>query len=66
MKIIVLSMALLIAGSAFADLYRVNYTLRGSGKKITVNAESSSEARRVVMEIIPGAIVTGASKAKSK
>jgi hypothetical protein len=53
-RIISISIALLLAGSALADTYRVSYTLRGSGKRITVNAESSSEARRVVMDMFPG------------
>ena len=51
--------ATLLAGSAFADRYRVHYSIRGSGKDITVLAESSSEARRVVMDMFPGAVVTG-------
>ena len=63
-RFITISIALLLAGSAFADLYRVSYTLRGSGKRITVNAESSSEARRVVMDMFPGCYVTGAHKIK--
>ena len=56
--------ATLLAGSAFADLYRVSYTLRGSGKKITINAESSSEARRVVQDLFPGCYATGAYKVR--
>ena len=59
------TVALLLAGSsAFADLYRVSYTLRGSGKKITIEAESSSEARRVVQDLFPGSYVTGVSKVR--
>ena len=58
-RIISISIALLLASSALADLYRVGYTLRGSGKRITVNAESSPEARRTVMDMFPGAVVTG-------
>ena len=53
-RIISISIALLLAGSALADIYRVSYTLRGSGKRITVQAESSAEARRVVMDLFPG------------
>ena len=34
------------------------------GRDITVQAESSAEARRVVMQIIPGATVTGAHRAR--
>jgi hypothetical protein len=56
-RIIAISAALLIAASAFADPYRVTYTLRGSGKKITVEAESSAEARRTVMDMFPGCYV---------
>jgi hypothetical protein len=33
-----------------ANAYRVHYSLRGSGRDITVLAESTSEARRVVMD----------------
>ena len=40
-RIISISIALLLAGSALADTYRVSYTLRGSGKKITIQAESA-------------------------
>jgi hypothetical protein len=42
--------------------YRVHYSIRGSGRDITVLAESSSEARRVVMDMFPGALVTGVHK----
>ena len=63
-RIISISIALLLAGSALADTYRVSYTLRGSGKRITVLAESSAEARRVVMDLIPGTVVTGAHRVK--
>jgi hypothetical protein len=50
-----------LAGNAFAGTYRV-YSLRGSGHKITMQAESSGEARRTVQAIIPGAVVTGAHR----
>ena len=53
-----------MTSATFADLYRVSYTLRGGGKKITINAESSSEARRVVQDLFPGSYVTGAHKIK--
>ncbi len=49
--IVTISIALLFAGSAFADTYRVHYSIRGSGRDITVQAESSAEARRVVMDL---------------
>jgi hypothetical protein len=55
---------LLFCGSAFADSYRVHYSIRGSGRDITVQAESSAEARRTVMEMLPGAVVTGVSRVK--
>jgi hypothetical protein len=55
---------LLISGSVFAGSFRVHYSIRGSGRDITVQAESSSEARRVVMEMFPGAVVTGVSRIK--
>jgi hypothetical protein len=38
--------------------WRVHYSIRGSGRDITVLAESSSEARQVVMDMFPGAVVT--------
>jgi hypothetical protein len=52
-----------LAGNAFAGTYRVSY-VAGSGRKITVQAESSAEARRTVQAIIPGAVVTGAHKVR--
>jgi hypothetical protein len=55
---------LLFCGSAFADSYRVHYSIRGSGRDVTVQAESSAEARRVVMDMFPGAVVTGVSRVK--
>jgi hypothetical protein len=66
MKKLTLTAALLLAlaGVAFADTYRVSYSLRGSGRKITVQAESSAEARRTVQAIIPGAVVTGAHRVR--
>jgi len=44
---------------AIADTFRVHYSIRGSGREVTVQAKSSSEARRTVMDIFPGAVVTG-------
>ena len=55
---------LLLAGNVLADPYRVSYSLRGSGKKITVQAESSAEARRTVQDIFPGATVYRAYKVR--
>jgi hypothetical protein len=60
-----LTLALLfLAGSAFADSYRVHYSVRGSGRDVTVRAQSSAEARRTVMDLFPGAVVTGAHRIK--
>jgi hypothetical protein len=47
-----------------ADTFRVHYSIRGSGRDITVQDESSSEARRTVMEMFPGAVVTGVRRVK--
>jgi hypothetical protein len=58
------ALLLALAGAAFADSYRVTYTSHGLIQRITVQAESSAEARRVVMAIIPGAVVTGASRVR--
>jgi hypothetical protein len=55
---------LLLASSAFADTWRVHYSVRGSGHDITVEADTSSEARRVVMDLIPDAVVTGVRRIK--
>jgi hypothetical protein len=66
MKIRLILVALLITtGAALADSYRVHYSIRGSGRDITVQAESSAEARRTVMDMFPGAVVTGAHRVKS-
>jgi hypothetical protein len=39
--------------------------IRGSGRNVTVQTESSSEARRTVMEMFPGAVVTGVHRISS-
>jgi hypothetical protein len=45
--------------------YRVHYNVRGSGRDITVQAESSSEARRTVMSMFGMSwVVTGVSRVK--
>jgi hypothetical protein len=44
--------------------FRVHYSIRGSGRDIAVQAESSQEARRTVMAMFPGAVVTGVHRAK--
>jgi len=55
---------LAFAGATLAAPYRVHYSLRGSGRDITVQAESSAEARRTVMQMFPGAVATGAHRTK--
>ena len=59
-----LAVLLLLGSSAFAGSYRVHYSIRGSGRDITVQAESSAEARRTVMDMFPGTVVTGVSRVK--
>ena len=51
-----------MAGAAFAGSYRVSYTHRGLGKRITVSAESTQDARRTVQDLFPSCYVTGAYK----
>ena len=63
-KIFTLATLLLIGDSALADSYRVHYSIRGSSRDITVQAESAAEARRTVMDMFPGAVVTGVSRIK--
>jgi hypothetical protein len=63
-KIIAFTIALLILSSAWAGTFRVHYSLRGSGRDITIQADSSSEARRTVMDMFPGAVVTGVRRIK--
>jgi hypothetical protein len=60
-----LAALLLLCGSAFADSYRVHYSSRGSSRDITVQAESSAEARRTVQAMFPGAVVTGVHRISS-
>ena len=55
---------LALVGTALADSFRVHYSVRGSGRDATVLAESSAEARRVVMDMFPGAVVTGVHRVK--
>jgi YD repeat-containing protein len=66
MKKLILTAALVatLATNAFSDTYRVTYTSHGLIQRITVQAESTAEARRVVMAIIPGALVTGVHRVK--
>ena len=53
-----------LGNAAFSDTYRVTYTSRALFQRITVQAESTQEARRVVMAIIPGAVITGVSRVR--
>ena len=52
----------MLAASAFGGSFRVTYTQHGLVERITVQAESSAEARRTVQNLFPGATVTGAHK----
>ena len=61
---LILVASLMMAGAALADTYRVHYSIRGSGRDITVQAESSAEARRTVMDMFPGAVVTGVHRVR--
>jgi len=56
----------LLGVGALADSYRVHYSIRGSGQDITVQAESSAEARRVVMDMFGENCVVQASTGSSK
>jgi hypothetical protein len=58
------ALLLLVVGTSWADTFCVHYSIRGSGRDITVQAESSSEARRVVIDMFPGAVVTGVSRVR--
>ena len=67
MKIqLILAALLLLANAALADSFRVHYSIRGSGRDITVQARSSAEARANVMDMFPGAVVTGSHRVKSR
>ncbi len=59
-----LAALLLLAGNVLADTFRVSYTHRGLGKKITVQAESPAEARRTVQDIFPGCYVNHALRVR--
>jgi hypothetical protein len=62
-----LAALLLIGGNAFADSFRVHYSIHGSGRDITVQAESSAEARRIVLEMFgKSCVVTGVHRIKSR
>ena len=63
-QLITFTIALLVASNAWAGSYRVHYSVRGSGRNITVQVESSAEARRTVMEVFPNAVVSGVHRVK--
>jgi hypothetical protein len=63
--ILTLAALLLIGGSASAGSFRVHYSIAGSGRDVTVQAESSAEARRTVMEMFgKRCVVTGVHRIK--
>ena len=64
MKKLPLTVALLLAlaASVFAGTFRVTYTQAGLIQRVNVQAESVHEARRTVMALLPGALVTGAHR----
>ena len=64
MKRLVLIFLLLSGSVCWAGSYRVHYSVRGSGRDVTVQAESSAEARRTLMSMFPGATVTGAHRVR--
>jgi hypothetical protein len=57
--IAIFTSSIILAYAGESAPWRVHYSIRGSGRDITVLAETSSEARRVVMDMFPGAVVTG-------
>ena len=64
MKRLVLIFLFFLSGSAWADTFRVHYSIRGGGRDVTVQAEWSAEARRIVRDLFPGAVVTGVDRVK--
>jgi hypothetical protein len=62
--ILTLVALLLIGGNVLAGNFRVHYSVRGSGRDVTVHAQSSAEARRTVMEMFPAAVLTGVHRVK--
>jgi hypothetical protein len=54
---------LALTGSAIAGVYKVHYSIHGSGKDIIINADSSGDARHKVQDMFPDAVVTGVRKA---
>ena len=60
--ILLLSCSVLMASESAR--FRVNYSIKGSGRDVIILAESSAEARGTVMEIFPGAVVTGVHRSR--
>jgi hypothetical protein len=59
--ILLISSSLLMA----ADSFRVHYSIHGSGRDITVQADSSSDARKTVMKDVSRcAVATSVSRRK--
>ena len=58
------AIALLLTRLAKDFRWRVHYTIGGSGHDAIVPAESSAQARREVVSMFPGAVVTGVSQIK--
>jgi hypothetical protein len=50
--------------AAPADTFRIHYTLRGSGRDITIQADSTQEARQFIRDAVPGAMVTSVHRIK--
>lgn len=66
MKIKCIIIACLLAVNVWAGTYRVHYSISGSGHDVTVQAETSGEARETVQNMFPGAVVTNVRKEKTK
>jgi hypothetical protein len=64
-KRLTLIILLVCANWAHAGLFRVHYSsIRGTGKDITIHANSPAEASRTVMDMFPGTVVTGVFRIK--
>ena len=66
MRTKILIFLLLSAQLVQADQFKVHYSIRGSGKDIIVNANSSDDARHTVEDMFPGAVVTGVRRTGGK
>lgn len=62
--LIISSAIALTAVAGETKMYRVHFSLGGAGHDVTVLAESPSEARRNVMTMYDGAVVTGCREIK--